>query len=52
MIRWVAVLNSSVYVTIAQPSGCCEGDFDADGDVDGSDLEILAADFGRKDCPE
>ena len=28
----------------------CEGDFDCDGDVDGSDLAIFAADFGRTDC--
>ena len=28
----------------------CEGDFDEDGDVDGSDLAIFAADFGRTDC--
>ena len=29
----------------------CEGDFDGDGDVDGADLAIFAADFGRTDCP-
>jgi len=29
----------------------CKGDFDRDGDVDGSDLAIFAADFGRTDCP-
>ena len=29
---------------------CCEGDFDDDGDVDGSDLAVFAADFGRTDC--
>jgi len=28
----------------------CEGDFDCDGDVDGSDLAVFAADFGRTDC--
>jgi hypothetical protein len=28
----------------------CEGDFDNDGDVDGSDLATFAADFGRTDC--
>ena len=28
----------------------CEGDFDKDGDVDGSDLAVFAADFGRTDC--
>ena len=25
--------------------------FDGDGDVDGSDLAVFAADFGRTDCP-
>jgi len=29
----------------------CPGDFDGDGDVDGSDLAVFAADFGRTDCP-
>lgn len=28
----------------------CEGDFDGDDDVDGSDLAVFAADFGRTDC--
>ena len=28
----------------------CEGDFDNDGDVDGSDLAVFATDFGRTDC--
>ena len=28
----------------------CKGDFDRDGDVDGSDLAVFAADFGRTDC--
>ena len=28
----------------------CGGDFDSDGDVDGSDLAVFAADFGRTDC--
>jgi hypothetical protein len=30
----------------------CKGDLDGDGDVDGADLGIFAADFGRKDCGE
>jgi len=28
----------------------CKGNFDGDGDVDGSDLAVFAADFGRTDC--
>jgi V8-like Glu-specific endopeptidase len=28
----------------------CEGDFNGDKDVDGSDLAVFAADFGRTDC--
>ena len=28
----------------------CKADFDHDGDVDGSDLAIFAADFGRTNC--
>lgn len=35
-----------------EPEGnqTCEGDFDSDGDVDGSDLATFAADFGRTNC--
>ena len=29
----------------------CEGNFDGDTDVDGNDLAVFAADFGRTDCP-
>jgi hypothetical protein len=29
----------------------CKGDGDADGDVDGTDVRNLRAEFGRKDCP-
>ncbi len=29
----------------------CKGNFDQDLDVDGSDLAVFAADFGRTDCP-
>ncbi|MCK5490530.1 MAG: hypothetical protein KAI67_01680 [Candidatus Pacebacteria bacterium] len=28
----------------------CKGDFDNDSDVDGSDLAVFSADFGRTDC--
>ncbi len=29
----------------------CLGDFDNDGDVDGSDLTVFSRNFGRTDCP-
>ena len=38
------------YTVKAEPLNECEGDFDDDGDVDGSDLAIFAADFGRTNC--
>jgi len=53
----------TVCVTITGPGGTdtvtktayikvtsCQGDFDTDGDVDGSDLAIFAEDFGRTNC--
>ena len=41
-----------IWVLVGAPVlNLCEGDFDGDGDVDGSDLAIFAADFGRTDCP-
>ncbi|MBW2554827.1 MAG: hypothetical protein JRE20_11970 [Deltaproteobacteria bacterium] len=39
---------------VCQPKGdaCeCEGDFESDGDVDGTDAVKFKADFFRKDCP-
>jgi hypothetical protein len=38
-----------VYIETICVEGC-EGNFDDDGDVDGSDLAVFAADFGRTDC--
>jgi hypothetical protein len=50
-------------VTTSWSEDMCEGDFDNDGDVDGSNLasyivnsasiilDVFAADFGRNDCP-
>lgn len=48
---WIAI-DDFIFEPVAQiiPEPC-EGDFDHDGDVDGSDLAIFAADFGRTDCP-
>jgi hypothetical protein len=33
-----------------EPASECHGDFDGDGNVDGSDLVLFATDFGRTDC--
>jgi nitrous oxidase accessory protein NosD len=38
------------YAEVCVDVNVCEGDFDDDGDVDGSDLAVFAADFGRTDC--
>jgi hypothetical protein len=38
------------YTLEMEPIDLCEGDFDDDLDVDGSDLATFAADFGRTDC--
>ena len=38
------------YTVKVEPVNACEGDFDGDSDVDGSDLAVFAADFGRTDC--
>jgi hypothetical protein len=39
--------KTRVQFTCVEP---CDGDFEPDGDVDGSDLATFAADFGRTDC--
>jgi hypothetical protein len=43
--------NQHFYKVIIHYTKVCEGDFDTDGDVDGSDLAVFAADFGRTNCP-
>jgi hypothetical protein len=37
-------------VDATPPINDCSGDFNNDGDVDGSDLATFAEDFGRTDC--
>jgi hypothetical protein len=37
-------------IDVSTSSVPCPGDFDDDGDVDGSDLAVFAEDFGRTDC--
>ena len=41
--------NDHYYINIG-PQSLCKGDFDNDGDVDGSDLSVFASEFGRTDC--
>ena len=51
----IITLNAKTLMTISvEGTGLvpiCNGDFDTDGHVDGSDLSVFAADFGRTDCP-
>ena len=61
ILRWRLTSDSlhnawGLYIDNVQVEGTplppiCEGDFDHDGDVDGSDLATFAADFGRTNCP-
>jgi hypothetical protein len=42
--------NNNIRGPLAIVVGMCEGNTDGDSDVDGSDLAVFAADFGRTDC--
>ena len=42
-----ATTDMGAYEAMAEP---CQGDFDNDKDVDGADLSVFAADFGRTNC--
>ncbi|MEA1867254.1 MAG: C25 family cysteine peptidase [Thermodesulfobacteriota bacterium] len=46
-----AIFASDFGRTNCDQNDPCKGDFDDDGDIDGSDLAVFAADFGRTDCP-
>jgi len=37
--------------SLVEPGNGCACDLYQDGDVDGSDLAVFAAEFGRNDCP-
>ena len=41
------VFTLTAFPTVSQEIDYCEGDFDGDRDVDGSDAAIFKADFGR-----
>ena len=45
-----ATLGGPVGVAVDAAVPSCEGNFDADNDVDDSDLAIFETDFGRTDC--
>jgi hypothetical protein len=47
-----ARINMGAYGGTAEATltGLCTGDFEPDGDVDGQDLAVFSADFGRTDC--
>lgn len=44
-----AALTADCTLNVVDPFAC-DGDFDSDGDVDGSDLARFSSDFGRRDC--
>ena len=46
----LCLLILSVSNALAQDD-CCLGDFECDGNVDGSDAVLFKTDFGRRDCP-
>jgi len=46
----IQLSHFSTYAIIKPLINPCEGDFDGDYDVDGSDLATFAADFGRTNC--
>ena len=43
-------LGNTRIAAVVFPAGECKGDLDNDGDIDGSDLAVFAADFGRTGC--
>lgn len=51
----IAVILLVTAPTFAQEIDYCEGDFDCDGDCDGTDASVFKSDFGRSDfqnpCP-
>ena len=49
-VAYVSNGNDNTISVIGVMPNMCEGDFNRDGDVDGSDLALLAENFGRTDC--
>ena len=49
LLAILLILGGAVSTTIAN-TNICLGDFDTDGAVDGSDMAVFSADFGRTDC--
>jgi hypothetical protein len=47
---WDASANVCIKAFTSSLGVSCNGDFDRDGDVDGTDLAGFSADFGRTDC--
>ena len=51
----VVAVMFSMSISIVMPQDACEGDFDCDQDVDGTDAAVLKSDFGRSEflfpCP-
>jgi hypothetical protein len=44
------IITANAHFTAGSAPEECEGDFDEDGDVDVTDIAVIAADFGRTVC--
>ncbi len=46
----LSFLLITLTLSVSFAEDICQGDFDKDRDVDGSDLAVFSSDFGRVDC--
>ena len=49
-VKFAEVIDMAFLLITDDDTRYCKGDFDRNGNVDGSDLAVFAADFGRTDC--
>jgi len=49
-VKYLGKIDMAFLLITDDDTRYCKGDYDRDGDVDGSDLAVFAADFGRTDC--
>ena len=44
--------GDDIEIIVASSQDKCQGDFNQDGNIDGSDLSIFADNYGRNDCTQ